>query len=96
MILNFRDRFADAVRTGAKTQTIRRAKDGSDGPRIGAAVHLYAGIRTPKQRKLGTGVVSRVRAVTISKRGEVKLVEWIRGVYGLPFSGRLIEWEVNW
>lgn len=50
---NFQVRFADAVASGAKTQTIRATREGrSRHARPGEALQLYTGLRTKKARKL--------------------------------------------
>lgn len=51
--LNFQERFAELVASGAKTQTIRaRRKDARD-PVAGKRLQLYTGLRQPgKTRKL--------------------------------------------
>ena len=55
---NFQPRFAEAVASGEKRQTIRR-----EGKRIhadrGDTVHLFTGMRTKNCRKLGEAVCTR-------------------------------------
>lgn len=48
---NFQRRFAEAVASGAKTQTIR-AERSTPHARVGAPVQLYTGMRTASCRKL--------------------------------------------
>ena len=74
-MLNFQARFADAVASGAKTQTIRatlRAK-------VGDTLYLYTGARTKACRKLGEGVCTAVWRAVI-QTGSV-LVEYDGGLF---------------
>lgn len=61
--LNFQQRFADAVASGQKRQTIRAPRKRPILP--GDRLHLFTGMRRPGCRKLGVGVVLRVRPITI-------------------------------
>ena len=68
--LNFMDRFADAVESGKKRQTIRkRRKDGRD-PKPGDILYLYTGMRTKRCRKLGEVRCKSVREIELD-RGQV-------------------------
>jgi hypothetical protein len=65
--LNFQARFASAVESGEKRQTIRkRRKDGRD-PKPGDTLYLYTGMRTKACRKLGEAVCTRVQEVAFGR-----------------------------
>ena len=61
---NFMERFSPLVESGKKRQTIRRT---SKGAKVGDTAYLYTGQRTKHCRKLGEGVITDVRAVTIGR-----------------------------
>lgn len=48
--LNFQPRFVDPIRRGLKRQTIR--KERRRDPRVGEALQLYVGLRTPRASKI--------------------------------------------
>ncbi len=65
---NFQARFADAVESGTKTQTIRAMrKDGRDA-KVGQTLYLFTGMRTKQCRKLGEGICTSVRRLTLTVR----------------------------
>jgi hypothetical protein len=74
---NFQSRFADAVQSGRKTQTIRA--DRADGriPKIGSNVALYTGMRTQNCRLLARGIITTVRPFEITGHGIWFLAEEI-------------------
>lgn len=61
--INFKAKFADAVATGKKTQTIRK----TNRFKVGDTLQLYTGQRTKACRKLGEAVVIHVCKVIISE-----------------------------
>lgn len=64
--LNFQKQFADAVESGAKTQTVRAVRKGKgQNPARGGALQLYTGMRTKACRKLGEAVCDSVRPIVI-------------------------------
>lgn len=67
--LNFHERFADQVETGAKRQTIRAGENW----RPGLTAHLWTGqrlpISDPRHRKLGIVRVRSVMPVRITENG---------------------------
>lgn len=73
-LLGFKKRFAPAVESGDKRQTIReRRKDGRD-PKPGDTLHMYVGLRTNKCRKLRVAICTNVHRVTIDD-GEMLLLD---------------------
>ena len=50
--LNFQARFADAVESGEKCQTIRAHRKDKRDPKVGDTLYLYTGMRTKACRKL--------------------------------------------
>lgn len=63
--VNFLPRFAEAVKTGAKRQTIRK-RGKQKPPEVGDALMLYTGLRTLNSRALRTATVTSVECITIS------------------------------
>lgn len=63
-IFNFKDRFAEAVRSGAKRQTIR-ARGKRPPPKEGSVAYLYSGLRTKQVRKLGEHRITSVTLISI-------------------------------
>lgn len=64
--LNFQSRFADAVASGRKTQTVRAPwKDGRIPFREGKHLQLYTGMRTKQCRRLGDAICTGVSVVRI-------------------------------
>jgi hypothetical protein len=63
--INFKEKFADLVATGKKTQTIRQ----TNRFKVGDALQLYTGQRTKACRKLGEAVVTEVIPVSICYDG---------------------------
>lgn len=64
---NFQGRFAAAVHSGDKRQTIRRRRQRPTV--VGDRLVFYTGMRTPQCCKLGEATCTRVRAVTIDDEG---------------------------
>ena len=65
--LNFQKRFADAVESGAKRQTIRAPRrDGRPSATVGARLYLYTGMRTKGCRKLGEAICTRTAQFVIN------------------------------
>lgn len=62
-LLNFQKQFAEKVRTGGKTQTIRATRKRPFV--VGDTVYLYTGCRTKNCVKLGEGVVTHALDVYI-------------------------------
>jgi hypothetical protein len=72
-LLGFKKRFAPAVESGKKRQTIRaRRKDGLD-PKPGQTLYLYTALRTTQARKLREATCTAVKAVTIDESGMLLL-----------------------
>ena len=61
---NFQPRFADAVESGAKTQTIRKTRRGA---KPGDTAYLYTGQRTKACRKIGEGRLISVFPISIDR-----------------------------
>jgi len=71
--LNFKQRFAPLVESGAKRQTIRAMrKDGRD-PAPGDVLQLYTGMRTRGCRKLREEVCTSAEPIGIGRDGFVLL-----------------------
>jgi len=95
--LNFQARFAAAVASGDKRQTIRAyRKDGRD-PKPGDTLHLYAGMRTKACRKLGEVRCKSAKRLRIERftNNAVPMVEvyredgspeWATDFFGDPFQ----------
>ena len=66
-VINFRQRFADAILSGRKRQTIR-APRGDHRPHaiIGGPLALYIGMRTKSCRKLMDAVCTNRRQIVIT------------------------------
>lgn len=64
-IYNFQAQFADAVRTGAKCQTIR-ARGKRPPPTAGQIAHCYVGLRTRSVSPLGNYPIESVTPISIS------------------------------
>lgn len=62
--INFKAKFADAVATGKKTQTIRK----TNRFKVGDTLQLYTGQRSKACRKLGEAVVTRVVTFSFYKK----------------------------
>jgi hypothetical protein len=52
-LFNFQKRFAPAVESGEKLQTIRANRKDNRRPKAGDTAHLWTGLRTNKARLLG-------------------------------------------
>ena len=66
---NFHPRFEEAVRTGAKLQTLRRPRKDSRRPaKLGDTINLWVGQRTQYRRQIGTGWCVEVSIVTLSRQ----------------------------
>lgn len=70
---NFQARFADAVESGAKRQTVRVVRKRT--PRVGETAHLFTGLRQPGARVLGRHPITDVRPIFIDTFGVVTLAE---------------------
>ena len=105
-LLGFKREFAEAVRSGAKRQTIRARRKRPF--RIGDVLYLYTGLRTKKCRKLGEAECILVAPVTITRGGliiggrictsmnqefQAHMEAWFEKTQGLPFQGDLIVWR---
>lgn len=64
-IYNFKPQFADPIRSGAKTQTIR-ARGKRKPPKVGDLAHCYTGLRTQHVCLLGAFPIVRVDSISIS------------------------------
>ena len=64
--LNFQEKFAAAVSSGRKTQTIRALR--KRPIRVGDTVYLYTGQRTKAAQRLGTGTVIEVHDIMFCDR----------------------------
>lgn len=64
-LFNFQKRFADAVESGEKRQTIRAKR--KNRPKIGQTAFLYTGCRTKACRKLGEHEITNVQDIYISE-----------------------------
>ncbi len=70
--INFLMRYADAIESGAKVQTVRKPRrDGRPHAREGDPVSLYVGMRTKSCRKLREVVCTGRHAIDISEAGMV-------------------------
>ena len=65
---NFQARFADAVESGAKSQTIRAPRRDGRHAKAGDALQLYTGMRTKSCRKLRDAVCHDICNVLIEER----------------------------
>lgn len=83
--LGFSPRFADLVESGKKVQTIRSPR--KHPIRRGDRVYLWTGLRTPKARKLGEGIVELVEPIALSECRDTLTLEIGRGARAL-FHGR--------
>jgi hypothetical protein len=91
--INFKKQFADKVRMGIKTQTIRaKRKDGKD-PKVGDKLYLYTGMRTSSCEKLGEAVVKSVFDIVISPDGDVTLNKYRLSLSELSELARLDGFE---
>jgi len=64
--LNFKRDFADQIKNGEKTQTIRKSrKDTKPHCRVGDQLKLYTGQRTKHCELLGVGKVTSIKSVSI-------------------------------
>ena len=66
---NFKAQFADDVKSGRKTQTIRAERKDQHVPRAGSALQLYTGMRTKSCRKLRDAVCEYTREITMTELG---------------------------
>lgn len=69
-LYNFKQQFADAVRSGRKRQTIR-ARGKRQAPQPGQVAHLYTGLRTRDVCPLGTHPIVSVTQISISVRSRI-------------------------
>jgi len=65
--LNFKNKFADAVESGLKLQTIRARRKDNRNPREGQTLYMYTGMRTKKCRKIGEFKCKFVDVIKIDK-----------------------------
>ena len=72
--LNFNRRFADAVKSGRKTQTVRRVWKNNRFPfRTGVPIYLYTAQRTRRSRRIGTATCTGTEPISISREDGVVL-----------------------
>lgn len=75
-IYNFQAQFADAVRSGAKRQTIR-ARGKRPPPSVGQVAHCYVGLRTNGVSPLGKFPIESVTRISISTKSRtVSMSKW--------------------
>lgn len=65
---NFKPQFADAIRTGAKRQTIR-ARGKRKPPKAGEIAHCFTGLRTQHVSRLGGFPIESAEPISISTAG---------------------------
>ena len=65
-LLGFQARFANAVESGEKQQTIRAYRKDKRDPKVGDRLFLYTGLRQKGARKLGEGIVTSAEAVMLA------------------------------
>ena len=66
--INFQKKFAAAVESGEKKQTIRAPRrDGKPTATVGARLYLYTGLRTKVCRKLGEGICTKTSQLVINE-----------------------------
>lgn len=65
---NFKQQFAEAVRTGAKRQTIRQ-RGKRKPPKAGDIAHCFTGLRTQQVSRLGKFPIESVEQIGISASG---------------------------
>lgn len=65
---NFKPQFADAIRTGAKRQTIR-ARGKRKPPKAGEIAHCFTGLRTQHVSRLGSFPIESAEPISISAAG---------------------------
>jgi len=70
-LLGFQKEFAELVRTGQKTQTIRTLR--KYPVKVGERLYLYVGLRTKKCEKLGEGICTRIMEIQINKNSVVEV-----------------------
>lgn len=76
-LLGFKARFAEAVETGVKCQTIRAFRRDGRNPRPGEKLYLYTALRTKSCRKLGETVCTSVEQITIDMNGINVAGKWL-------------------
>ena len=81
--LNFKAKFAHAIASGKKRQTIRPL--GKRKYKRGEKVYLYTGQRTKNCRLLGTAIIVDVRNIEIKNDISPAIVR-IQGVDGIPYQ----------
>lgn len=84
-IFNFKDRFAEAVRSGAKRQTIR-ARGKRPPPKEGSVAYLYSGLRTKHVSKLGEHRITSVTPIAIGATQRI-----VRIPHGTGASARWVD-----
>lgn len=81
--INFYECFAPDVKSGKKTQTIRKDRKGHRRPIKGEDLHLYVGLGTECRTLLGVGVCSEVVPIGIKRDGD----ERTTSIYAGDFFG---------
>jgi len=71
--LNFKKKFAEKVKSGAKRQTIRALRKDGRNPRPGQTLYLYTGMRTKGCQKLREAVCKSVEQISIEEFSGVYL-----------------------
>jgi hypothetical protein len=64
-LLGFKKRFAPAVESGDKRQTMREVRK-RNTPKAGDTLYLYAHLRTKAARKLGEPTCTAVKPITVT------------------------------
>lgn len=65
-LLGFKKRFAPAVESGDKRQTMRERRKRPSDPSVGDKLYLYAHLRTKAARKLGEPICTAVKPITVT------------------------------
>jgi uncharacterized protein YqfB (UPF0267 family) len=68
--LNFKSEFVDAIRAGAKAQTIRQIR--KRPIKAGDVLHLYTGMRTAHCKKIGVAICESVQPIEMTEN-EIRL-----------------------
>lgn len=99
--LNFQARFAADVESGRKAQSIRAYRKDERDPKPGQPLSLFTGMRTKACRKLGLGLVTRVRPIEIRSSAMLlvegcQLSNWqanaIARADGFEGVGAMLDW----
>ena len=83
--INFQAQFRDAVKSGAKRQTIRSISTAARPVqyRVGDTAYLYSGLRGNSSQKLGEGRITHVSQLSIFE-DSLHFAEITRRFLGLP------------